>query len=161
MCTRTLQPPSWGSANINKTWPLPSMGSQSNVVSFTLDAWESLPGGWCWAEFWSQDLSQREDVPCPPYTQGGDYGIWQILAKPDLVGEKIWKWRLFTLVHYHSFSNSNSNSCWHLLGTYYVPGTALNLLHVLTHIIFTALYKVGTITIPIPSMGEMSHREAN
>lgn len=76
-----------------------------------------------------------------------------------LLGEKIWKWRLFAPVHYYSFSNSNS--CWHLLGTYYVPSTVPNLLHILTHLIFTAPYKVGTIATHIPSMGEMSHREAN
>lgn len=45
-------------------------------------------------------------------------------------------------------SFSNSNNCCHLLGTFYVPGTALKLLHVLTHVILTA-YKIGMITVPL------------
>lgn len=41
-----------------------------------------------------------------------------------------------------------------------MPGTAVNIVHVLTHVIPTVPYKVGAITIPILLMGKMSHRES-
>lgn len=50
-------------------------------------------------------------------------------------------------------SFSNSNNCCHLLGTFYVPGTALKLLHVLTHVILTA-YKIGMITVPFCTVSQ-------
>lgn len=89
-----------------------------------------------------------------------------VLATPGLQGEKIWKWIISVLETSHSSpldavaSFNNSNSCWHLLGTY-VPGPALNILRVLTHRIRTAPYRVGAITVPILLTGKMSHREAN
>lgn len=48
------------------------------------------------------------------------------------------------------------------MDTYYVPGTALNILYVLTHVILTAPYKLGAIIISILIllMEEMGHREA-
>lgn len=48
------------------------------------------------------------------------------------------------------------------MGTCYVPGNALNILCALTHVIFTAPYKLGAIIISILIllMGEMGHREA-
>lgn len=117
------------------------------------------------SKIWNHGLPQKGKNVMPNRDTGRGLQCTCGRYWPGLLGENIWRSIISVMETFHCspldgvWSSSNSNTCWHLLSTY-VSSTAVNIVHVLTHVIPTVPYKVGAITIPILLMGKMSHRES-